>query len=116
MVSRLKYFSFDSVDQLLEHGVDMCYDRTLRKRDHLGEFRPCDNQILICPTQQEKNRILRQQEMDNTIVHEWLHAYEFNVLERDFRECDVEKWSKYHVIVQPQLVDYIRSFFTEEGF
>ncbi len=116
MVSGLYYFGLDSVDSLLGYGVEMRFDSTLRSRNHLGEFHPSCDVVLICPTQQIRNRNLRRECMDNTIVHEWLHAYEYHMLDRAFNENDVSRWAGIHLRKQRDIAEYIRSFYGNAGF
>ena len=101
MVSPLRYFNLDSVRRLIDKGVGMFYDHSLRKDDPHGEYFRGLNLIGI-------NRRLKKKEEDHTILHEWLHAYEEIILEDSSSEESIDWWAEFHLNNNPGLVEYIR--------
>ena len=101
--SKLRRFSENTIDDLLENGVEMVYKKNI-KAD--GWYSPDTNLIEIKPA---KNRRYE----DVTILHEWLHAYEDIILDKRHTEGQIDWWAYYHYRENKDLVDYIRSFFEE---
>ena len=113
MVSPLQAFNRHSVDELVEDGVVMVYDfYLLAEGINLGMWMPRDHCVRINPIVREKGRIIE----DITIAHEWLHAYDYMVLDQESSEGQIEWWARSHLRTDPQLSDYIRSFYREYGF
>lgn len=109
MASPLRDFNRRSVDDLIEQGITMVYDRyhTVTKGENWGMWIPWNDKIYISPV------IKNTKSEDLTIVHEWIHAYEDRILLKEFREAQVEWWAHYHLRRDEWLAYYIRTFFPE---
>ena len=107
--SPLRLFDWSSVEYMVNEGVRMMYDPWLEKI--VGEWDSEHHKVRI-------SRNLPPEEEDITIVHEWLHAFEDLVLNIDdfFRDSQIEWWARFHYRTNPELVQYIRSFYQRNGF
>ena len=110
-------FGYHSIDELLEQGVTMDF-RKFKK--NWGIWMPDQLLVSISTTHPSKDA------ENVTIAHEWLHAYEdlilyphpnFDVtLASRSPDIVIDEYAKWHVKNDPELVEYIRSYFKNEGF
>lgn len=111
--SLLREFNRRSVDSLVEEGVVMVYDfYLLAEGSDLGRWMHREYCIRINPILKERGR----KEEDITIAHEWLHAYDYMMLDQKSSERQIEWWARFHLRRDPLLSDYIRSFYRAYGF
>lgn len=110
MASPLRDFNRRSIDDLVYEGVEMFYDhnhRITEGGEYLGMWVSKKSRVYIYPGIRDKKV------EDITIVHEWLHAYEFITLETSFRENQIEWWAHFHLRRDYWIADYIRFFFPD---
>jgi len=104
MALSLQDFNRHWVDYLVQEGVGMIYDYSMLKDDPWGEWIPDLNLIGINPFTRLKGKRIE----DHTITHEWLHAFEYLVLETTHSEKQIDRWAWFHYRRTPDLTDYIR--------
>lgn len=110
--SPLRNFNRHSIDELISEGVEMRYDRSLRRKNYWGLWKFEEYSVRINPyVQKQKGKKIE----DMVIVHEWLHAYEDIILDlsKDFRETQIDWWAYFHLRRDKYIAEHIRSFFPE---
>ena len=110
-------FGYHSIDELLEQGVTMEFKKF---KKNWGLWIPDHLLVGISKTHPSRGA------ENVTIAHEWLHAYEDLILysHPDFEvtlasrspDIVIDEYAKWHVKNDPELVEYIRSYFKDEGF
>jgi len=113
--SPLRAFNRGSIEELISEGVEMTYHPPLVKKNLWGLWRYDEYSITINP---ELIHYQGKAVEDMVIVHEWLHAYEDIILDckKDFREKQIDWWAYFHLRRDQDIANYIRSFFSEQGF
>lgn len=122
--SPLRFFNKESIDTLLEKGIDMQYHPNLLVP---GTWDPTilvrcrgswDSEEIMIKIEKHENR-----DHENiTILHEWLHAYEDLIVNAHYqdltqrqkkrsRDGQIEWWAKFHYKNNPEVVEYIRQQF-----
>ena len=113
--SPLRGFNRCSIDELIREGIDMVYSPSLIKKNYWGLWIYDEGIIKINPKLRHHHGKAIE---DFVIVHELLHSYEDMVLNlsTDFRETQIDWWAYYHLRRDQDIANYMRSFFSEQGF
>jgi len=104
----LRDFNRHWVDYLVGEGVRMFYDYSMLSCDPPSEWLPDLKLIGINPATRLEGKRLE----DHAINHEWLHAFEYLVMDLDLHtrhsEDQINWWAWFYYRNDPSLTDYIR--------
>lgn len=113
--SPLRGFNRGSINELIYEGIEMIYCPSLIKKNYWGLWMYDECIIKINPDLIHHHGKAIE---DFVIVHELLHSYEDMILNlpTDFRETQIDWWAYYHLRKDKDIANYMRSFFSEQGF